>query len=194
VSIGQGQVSVTPISLAVMMATFANGGTRHTPHLLKAVEVAPNTWKPVPPPAPKSVTKLKPQTIQAVSQGLWLAVNGAGTAGRARIEGRDVSGKTGTSQVISIQGRQAAASSDKDLRDHGWFVFMAPRDNPQIAGIVFAEHSEHGYLAAPIAKHVLQTFFAKQDGQPLPEWPTKAPAPAPVTADEPIAGADANQP
>jgi penicillin-binding protein 2 len=194
VSIGQGQVSVTPISLGVMMATFANGGTRYTPHLLKAVEVAPNTWKPIPPPPPQSVTKLKPETVEAVSQGLWLAVNGAGTAGRARIEGRDVAGKTGTAQVISIQGRQAATSSDKDLRDHGWFVFFAPKDNPQIAGVVFAEHAEHGYLAAPIAKHVMQTFFAKKEGRPLPEWPTIKPKPEPpTTADEPpIAGANEN--
>jgi penicillin-binding protein 2 len=158
------------------------------------VEVAPNTWKPIPPPPPQSVTKLKPETVEAVSQGLWLAVNGAGTAGRARIEGRDVAGKTGTAQVISIQGRQAATSSDKDLRDHGWFVFFAPKDNPQIAGVVFAEHAEHGYLAAPIAKHVMQTFFAKKEGRPLPEWPTIKPKPEPpTTADEPpIAGANEN--
>jgi hypothetical protein len=54
------------------------------------------------------------------------------------------------------------------LRDHGWFVFFAPRDNPQIAGVVFAEHAEHGANAAPIAKHAMETFFAKKDGQPLP--------------------------
>ena len=53
VSIGQGQVSVTPVSLAVMMSTLANGGTRVTPHLLKAVDEG-SGWKPVPPPAPQS--------------------------------------------------------------------------------------------------------------------------------------------
>jgi penicillin-binding protein 2 len=89
-----------------------------------------------------------------------------------------VAGKTGTAQVISLQGGKAAAGrTDKDLRDHGWFVFFAPRDNPQIAGAVFAEHSEHGYLAAPIAKYAMETYFAKQEGRPLPQWPTPKPAP-----------------
>ena len=55
-----------------------------------------------------------------------------------------------------------------DVRDHGCFVFFAPRDNPQIAGVVFAEHGVHGSAAAPIAKHVMETFFAKQEGRPLP--------------------------
>ena len=187
VSIGQGQVSVTPISLAVMIATVANGGTRVTPHLLKAVDDG-SGWKSVPPP-PSSVVGLKPDTIDAIRQGLWLVVNGAGTGGRARIPGRDVSGKTGTAQVISIEGGKAAAGkTDKDLRDHGWFVFFAPRDNPQIAGVVFAEHAEHGANAAPIAKHAMETFFAKREGRELPPpLPPQGEQQAPET-ERPVAG------
>jgi penicillin-binding protein 2 len=93
-----------------------------------------------------------------------------------------VAGKTGTAQVISIQGRKAARGSGLDLRDHGWFVFFAPKDNPEIAGVIFGEHSEHGYLGAPIAKHVIQTYFAKKEGLPLPALAPK-PAPAPPEAD-----------
>jgi penicillin-binding protein 2 len=111
-----------------------------------------------------------------------MVVNAAGTGKRARIPGRDVAGKTGTSQVISIQGRQAARGSGVDLRDHGWFVFFAPRDNPEIAGVIFGEHNEHGYLGAPIAKHVIETYFAKKEGAPLPTLAPK-PAPAPPEAD-----------
>ena len=70
-----------------------------------------------------------------------------------------------------MQGRQAAGDTDKDLRDHGWFAFAVPGGNPELAGVVFAEHAEHGYLAAPIAKHVMETHFAKQDGRPLPRLP-----------------------
>ena len=55
-----------------------------------------------------------------------------------------------------------------DVRDHGWFVFFAPRDNPQIAGVIFAEHAEHGANAAPIAKYAIETYFAKLEGKPLP--------------------------
>ena len=141
VSIGQGQVSITPISQAVMISTVANGGTRYVPHLLKAVDDGTG-WKPVQPPPPKSRVQLKPQTVKALHEGLFLVVNGAGTGGRARIEGRDIAGKTGTAQVISLGGgRQAAGRTERDLRDHGWFVFFAPSDNPEIAGVVFTEHS-----------------------------------------------------
>ena len=188
VSIGQGQVSVTPISMAVMMSTVANGGTRWTPHLLKAVDDGAG-WKPVPPPPPQSRVELKPETISALHDGLWLVVNGAGTGGRARIPGRDVSGKTGTAQVISIQGKQAAGKTDLDLRDHGWFAFFAPRDNPEIAGVVFVEHGEHGAAAAPIAKYVMETYFAKKDGQPLPKLvvpPVPPPLPPRQAAASPV--------
>jgi penicillin-binding protein 2 len=169
-------VSVTPISLAVMMATVANGGTRVTPHLLKAVNDGEG-WKQAAPPVPRSAVSLSPRTLSAVTDGLWYAVNRAGTGRRGRIDGRDVIGKTGTAQVISLQGRIAAGDSARDLRDHGWFVFAAPAGAPEIAGVVFGEHAEHGYLAAPIARHVMETYFAKQEGRPRPLLPLPAKAP-----------------
>jgi penicillin-binding protein 2 len=128
-------------------------------------------WKPVPTPPPQSVVALNPEKLQAIRDGLWMVVNASGTGRRARLEGRDVSGKTGTAQVISNQGR-AAARTDKDLRDNGWFVFFAPRDNPQIAGAILLEHGMHGPNAASVARHVIETFFAKKDGKPLPVPPT----------------------
>jgi penicillin-binding protein 2 len=149
---------------------LANGGTRVTPHLLKAVDDGTG-WKPVPAPAPHSTAPLNPAKFQAIRDGLWMVVNAGGTGGRARIQGRDVAGKTGTAQVISNQGR-LAARTNRDLRDNGWFVFFAPRDNPQIAGVVLLEHGMHGPNAASVAHHILETFFAKQDGKPLPPPPT----------------------
>jgi penicillin-binding protein 2 len=171
VGIGQGQVSVTPVSMAVYMATLANGGTRVTPHLLRAVDEGAG-WKPVPPPAPQSTVQIDPEKLQAIKDGMWLAVNSpSGTGTAAKIPGHDVAGKTGTAQVISNQGKAAAGKTEKDLRDNGWFVFFAPRDNPQIAGVVFLEHGVHGGNAAMVVHHILDTFFAKKDGRPLPPKP-----------------------
>jgi penicillin-binding protein 2 len=182
VAIGQGQNAVTPISLAVMMASVANGGTRHIPRLVRAVDDGEG-WNEVPSPVnPFASVLLKPTTVQAVHDGLWMAVNGSGTASRARIAGRDVSGKTGTAQVISLQGRERARGSGLDHRDHGWFVFMVPRDNPELAGVVFGEHSEGGGRAAPIAKHIIETYYAEKEGLPLPVFQNPfAPAPVPAT-------------
>jgi penicillin-binding protein 2 len=185
VAIGQGQVSVTPASLAVMISTVANGGTRVTPHLIRAVDDG-GGWKIATPPAVANKTLFRPSTLAALHEGLWMVVNAHGTGGRARIPGRDVAGKTGTAQVISIRGRQAARGTDRDLRDHGWFVFFAPRDNPEIAGVIFGEHNEHGYLGAPIAKHVIETYFAKKEGLPLPSLdPVAVPAPPPAPEADP---------
>ena len=170
VVIGQGANAVTPIALATMISTVANGGTLVTPHLVRAVDADGKGWKQIPTPAPRAKVQLSAEDLQAVREGLWMVVNGAGTGGGARIEGKDVAGKTGTAQVISLQNAKLA-SSKMDVRDHGFFVFFAPRDNPQIAGIVFAEHGLHGSSATPIAQYVLQTFFAKQEGKPLPPLP-----------------------
>ncbi len=170
VAIGQGQVSVTPISLAVMMASVANGGTRIVPHLVRAVDNGKG-WEQLPPPTGQRDLGMDPKNVDVVREGLWMVVNAAGTGGRGRIVGYDVGGKTGTAQVISNQGRARAKGGDRDLRDHGWFVFFAPAHNPTIAGVVFAEHAEHGYSAAPIAKYMMETWFAKQENRALPTLP-----------------------
>jgi penicillin-binding protein 2 len=175
VGIGQGAVSVTPVSMAVYMATLANGGTRVTPHLLKAVDDG-HGFKAVPPPPPASKIDVDPEKLQAIRDGLWMVVNAAGTGHNAQIKGYDVAGKTGTAQVISLEGgRSAKGKTTRDLRDHGWFVFFAPRDNPQIAGVVLVEHGVHGSNAALIAHHLLDTFFAKREGRPLPPPPPMKP-------------------
>jgi penicillin-binding protein 2 len=186
VAIGQGQNAVTPASLAVMMATVANGGTRITPRVIKAIDEGDGILKPMPPAAVADKVAFKPETLAALRDGLWMVVNAAGTGGRGRLAGRDVAGKTGTAQVISLQGRQAArGKTDRDLRDHGWFVFFAPKDNPQIAGVIFGEHNEHGYFNAPIARHVIATYFAKKEGRPLPAF-----VPNPLLPAAPIAEPD----
>jgi penicillin-binding protein 2 len=180
VAIGQGYVSSTPISLATMMMTIANGGTRYTPHILKAVDEG-DGWKPAKPPEPKSIVRMKDSTVRALHDGLFLVVNGAGTGGRARLPGRDISGKTGTAQPNMSLETQRRLAGRLEAKDHGWFVFFAPRDNPELAGVVFTEHSEHGYYGGPIIKHIVETYYAKKEGKPLPEL--KKPVPTTIVAD-----------
>ncbi len=183
VGVGQGQVSVTPISLAVMVSTVANGGAIVTPHVVKAIDVG-NGWQNISVRAPRTLLPMSPELINPVHDGMYLAVNGGGTATGARIPGRDVSGKTGTAQVVSEEKRKALASTNANLRSNAWFEFFAPRDGAEIAGAIMAEHGGYGATTAvPIAKFVLDTYFAKKEGKPLPVFknpdaPAAAAAPA----------------
>jgi len=207
VAIGQGQVSVTPIALATMISDIANGGTVVTPHLVKSVYDG-QSWQSLEAPQPKSIFPLKPDVLSAVRDGLWLAVNGSGTAFRAKMSGHDVAGKTGTAQVISAEGAKAAKAAGYNTKDNGWFVFYAPAEHPVISGVIFAEHGGFGATAAvPIARYVLETFFAEREGRPMPSVksapgglldiivpppaPKAKPAPAPQAALQPAAGAPA---
>ena len=159
-------MSVTPVSMAVYMATLANGGTRVTPHLLKAVDDGTG-WKPVPAPPPQSKVDIDPEKLQAIRDGLWMVVNGRRHGRRARgLPGHDVVGQDrhGAGD-LERRAQAAAGKTDKDLRDNGWFVFFAPRDNPQIAGVVFLEHGVHGgERRAGRAPHPRHVF--REEGRP----------------------------
>ena len=129
VAIGQGAVSVTPMSLAVMMATVANGGS---PRGAPSAEGGPPRRRlaragRLPDHRPRSLGR---RPSRCSKRGLWMVVNNEGTGGRARIAGRDVMGKSGTAQVVSLSGRANANGVDADFRDHGWFVFGRPARGP----------------------------------------------------------------
>ena len=69
---------------------------------------------------------------------------------------------------------------------------MVPRDNPELAGVVFTEHGEHGYFSAQVARHIIETYYAQKEGQPLPVLnvpPPAAPAPQPARTVATVAGA-----
>ena len=74
-----------------------------------------------------------------------------------------MAGKTGTAQVYKMSAGIDADKMDKAQRDHAWFVGYAPADDPRIAFAVVVEHGGHGgTTAAPIARKVLEAFFAKE--------------------------------
>jgi hypothetical protein len=85
----------------------------------------------------------------------------SGTA--ARIEGLDISGKTGTVQVVAQHGWVKGASLPYRSRDHAWFASFAPRDNAQMVVVVFIEHGGHGGTeSAPLAKLMYESRFKDQ--------------------------------
>jgi penicillin-binding protein 2 len=148
-SIGQGYVIVNPLQLAVMSGRIASG-----------LDIQPNiVRRRRPPPQPLPFPKAH---FDAVRGGMWEVVNGAGTAGRSRLElpGIDMGGKTGTAQVRRITGSQRGQSGAWKYRDHGLFVCFAPTANPRYAASVVIEHGMGGArAAAPVAKDVLTYLF-----------------------------------
>lgn len=168
VAIGQGYNLVSPLQMLVLTSAVANGGIRYKPLILKTIETSegkiisddsPHTKRKITGKLPASR-----QTLEIVKKGLWQAVNvRKGTATIARINGIDISGKTGTAQVVSRVGNntsdeQAVASH---LKPHAWFVAFAPSDEPKIAVAVIVEHGGHGSsTAAPIARELIRTYLA----------------------------------
>ena len=67
-----------------------------------------------------------------------------------------------------------------DVRDHGWFVFFAPHDKPEIAGVIFAEHAEHGYRRRADREVRDGNLFRQEGRRPLPTLPPPARAGAGV--------------
>ncbi|MCP5052764.1 MAG: penicillin-binding protein 2, partial [bacterium] len=95
-----------------------------------------------------------------------------GTAKGARFPGIDISGKTGTAQVVSRKEDEEETPEEDipdHLKPHAWFVAYAPSENPKIAVAVVVENGEHGSsAAAPIAREVIKTYLLKdQLGQHL---------------------------
>jgi penicillin-binding protein 2 len=166
VAIGQGFDLVTPIQLAVMTATVANGGTLYKPSLIE--QVRDPDGRVIEHFTPTVIEQFSGQgrNLALVRQGLTEAVNGRhGTGRRARLENITVAGKTGTAQVVRL--KQYKHLKEKDIpykyRDHAWFTCFAPAENPEIAVSVLVEHGLHGGSgAAPIAKAVLEKYFGKR--------------------------------
>ena len=168
VAIGQGFDLVTPIQLAFMTATVANGGTLYKPGLVELVRDPDG--RILERFEPEIVDRLTGQgrNLALVRKGLIEAVNGRhGTGRRARLKelGITVAGKTGTAQVVRL--KQYRHLKEKDIpykyRDHAWFTCFAPAENPEIAVTVLVEHGLHGGSgAAPVARAVLEAYFKKK--------------------------------
>jgi penicillin-binding protein 2 len=170
VSIGQGYVLTTPLQMAMVAATVANGGISYYPRIVDRVLDRTGDIirrEPVKIRADLREQGLAPEQIETVRRGMWDAVNrGGGTAPAARLKGHEVAGKTGTAQFW--RGRV------KD--NHTWFIAFAPYDNPRYAVAVIVQGAQSGgAVSAPIATKILADAFKLEEGDPL-EIASLAPA------------------
>jgi penicillin-binding protein 2 len=165
VAIGQGYNLVTPLQMLVLTSAVANGGLRYKPLILKSIETAEG--KTILQSKSQITGKLpvSKQTLEIIKRGLWEVVNTKKGTGRiAFIEGVDVSGKTGTAQVIGRKDNKLRPESEilDHHKAHAWFVAYAPSSDPKIVVVVIIEHGEHGSsAAAPVAREIIKTYLIK---------------------------------
>jgi penicillin-binding protein 2 len=158
VGIGQGYMLATPLQLATMTATLANGGTPVYPRLLKAVQDAKTSeLRPVPQRLGDPV-RVKPEHLALIKAAMVGVTQPGGTAVKAGLNaGYTIAGKTGTAQVIGLkQGEKYDASRIREEhRDHALFIAFAPADDPTLAMALLVENGGSGSgTAAPIAREV----------------------------------------
>jgi penicillin-binding protein 2 len=161
VAIGQGAVGVTLLQLADVAAAVANEGVIYRPHFAR--EIRAGSGKIVKQFDPSILRKvpLSPSVWRFLKLAMWSVVNDNGTGSKARVEGFDVCGKTGTAQVAGERKGKAGAGGVPG--NNSWFLCFAPRDHAEIVVAVFVPGGGHGgETAAPIAGRVLQRFFARK--------------------------------
>lgn len=147
VAIGQGQLLSTPIQMAMICSSVANGGKLLKPYVVESVTKNDMVIS-------SAKTKVLRQAISETTAeyigNLMVDVVENGTGKRAKISGISVAGKTGTAE-------------NEDEKDHAWFVGYAPADNPQIAIAVILENDGRsgGDSAAPIAGNVMRRYLEK---------------------------------
>lgn len=207
-SIGQGDVAVTPLQLAVAYAAIANGGTVYKPQLVREVRDADGTVVSNHEPIAVAEVGLDENVMALMKEALAHVTDPGGTASGLmwrrdrfadmskwlRESGVTIVGKTGTAQVVKLS-KNVAHVEAKDVayeqRDHAWFVGFAPYDKPEIVVVTMTEHGGFGgSTSGPVTAEVMRTWFTKVRGSgrygdypPLP--PPKRVVSAPVKKEEP---------
>jgi penicillin-binding protein 2 len=168
--IGQGYNSFTMLQLAQAMATLANGGTRHTPHLALATGSAVTRERTtLTPDGPPVSLGYKPEHVQTILRAMH-GVTTEGTSTRVFAgAGYRSGGKTGTAQAVTIGQKEKydARKLEEHQRDHALYVAFAPLDAPTVALAVVVENAGFGAAhAAPIARRVFDYLLMDQYPNP----------------------------
>jgi penicillin-binding protein 2 len=161
-AIGQGDVNVTPLQLAVVYAAVANGGQVFRPQLVRRIESPDGKTRQEFQPQVVREVDIDPEHRRLVLEALTAVVNEpGGTAYRSRLADMKFAGKTGTAQVATLgKVRLKEQAMTFWQRDHAWFAAIAPAEEPEIAVVVLNEHGGHGASeAAPTAAAIIRKFF-----------------------------------
>ena len=156
VSIGQGATEATPLQMAMVASTIANGGKYYRPRLIhKTVEEGEERFKAS--EVQYDLTKLgiPSEKIEICRSGMWDVVNEVrGTARRGKSQIVQLSGKTGTAQT----GRKRTNGMNET---NAWFISFAPYDKPKLAVCVMVENGKAGgTVCAPIAKRIIDEIMS----------------------------------
>ena len=168
-AIGQAELQVTPLQVAVLLAAVGNGGTLYRPHVVEmvAAEVSSPDWAFA--PAPAGTLGIDPADLAVIQESLHRVTSAAeGTAYQA-FDGlaMGVAGKTGT------------AESGQEV-PHAWFAGYAPFENPTLAIAVVIEHAGQGAsYAAPLFRQVVEAYFGIEPAPAAEGTPQATPSPTP---------------
>ncbi len=146
-AIGQGELLVTPIQMAVLFAALGNNGIIYKPRIVARI-ISPDGDSLKMEPEMAGRLPINKDNLDILHKGLLGVVTDEhGTARSVAIAGVTVAGKTGTAQ-------------NPHGDDHSWFVCYAPAEGPEIAVAVIVENAGHGSsVAAPLARKVLEKYF-----------------------------------
>jgi penicillin-binding protein 2 len=167
-SIGQGDVEVTVMQMAIAYAALANGGKLFVPQVVERVDSFEGRTIVSYDPKVARTVKMPPDAVDTWVRGMWQVNNEPG--GTAYDHGFSqvvqIAGKTGTAEV---KKHHKDADNDKDLEkwnpnaSHAWFAGWAPADDPELAIVVLVEHGgSGGTVAWPIAERILAAYFTKR--------------------------------
>lgn len=155
VAIGQGPLQVTPLQIAVHTALIANRGEKVIPYLLMDNESDRTIAARV--EIPESI-------FDTVITGMWKSVNEEGTGRASKVQGFDVCGKTGSTQVVSTATAEKLGTKEKIVKTHSWFSGFAPRVDPEIVVTVLVEYGGMGgATAAPLARELFSLYKENDD-------------------------------
>ena len=168
-SIGQGFLETTPIQVASLTSSIANGGKIYRPYVVE--KITSTDGKQI--FRQKSLLRKriqdKNQYLEKVRLFLKETVNSEkGTGKKAKSNLFTISGKTGTAQAAKLVKSSINTDSEerrRDNRDHSWFIAFAPYKKPEIALVIFAEHTDlPGSHFAPMAKEIIEFYIQGKKG------------------------------